>query len=218
MYRTDALLSLDKTLAKKALEKFGTPHTALGHIGEIIDALIPTLDSDFIKTGGDVFIARDAQIDESAKIIGPCIIDKGATVRHGAYLRGNVIVGKGAVVGNSSEIKNSILFDLCQVPHFNYVGDSILGYRAHLGAGAVISNLRSDKKSVKIRLENEIIDTSLTKMGAIVGDFCEIGCSAVLCPGSVIGRESVVYPLSLVRGFVPEGCIYKNNGEIVRRL
>ena len=168
--------------------------------------LNPTL---YQKHGDDIWIARDAKVAPTALINGPCIIDSGAEIRHCAYIRGSAIIGKGAVVGNSCELKNCILFDMVQVPHFNYVGDSILGYRSHMGAGAVTSNVKSDKTPVSVKADGEVIQTGRKKLGAILGDNVEIGCNSVLCPGTVIGRNTNVYPLSRVRGVIPPNSIYK---------
>ena len=180
-------------------------------LGESLDV------REYEKMGEGVYISRSAKIDSSAKIEGACIIGKGAVLRKGAYVRGNCIIGDGCVIGNSSEIKNSILFNECQVPHFNYVGDSILGYKAHLGAGAKISNLKSDKTNVCITVNGEKLKTDLKKLGAILGDRVEIGCNAVLNPGTVIGRNTTVYPLSSVRGYVEENSIYKSEQNIIMK-
>ena len=181
---------------------------------ELFGALDPKKFDDF---GGGVFIAKSAKVASSASIIGPCSVDEDAEIRHCAFIRGNAIVGKGAVVGNSTELKNVILFDKVQVPHYNYVGDSILGYKAHLGAGAITSNVKSDKTNVSISLQNQRYNTNLRKFGAILGDCVEVGCGTVLNPGTVVGKNTNVYPLSLVRGYVPQNSIYKSRDDIVRK-
>jgi NDP-sugar pyrophosphorylase family protein len=169
------------------------------------------------KWGDNVWIARSASVAESASITGPVIIDEEAEVRHCAFIRGNAIVGKGAVVGNSTELKNVILFDGVQVPHYNYVGDSILGYRSHMGAGSITSNVKSDKTLVEIRCGEDKVKTGLKKMGAVLGSFVEVGCGSILNPGTVIGSHTNVYPLSSVRGYVPGASIYKRQGEVVEK-
>lgn len=165
----------------------------------------------------DVWIAKSATVAPTAYIHGPAIIGKNAEIRHCAFIRGNAIVGEGTVVGNSTELKNVILFNKVQVPHYNYVGDSILGYKAHMGAGSITSNVKSDKTLVTIRIQNERIETGLKKMGAILGDNVEVGCGSVLNPGTIIGKEANIYPLSSVRGYVPMRSIYKKAGEIAKK-
>ena len=167
------------------------------------------------KRGENVWIARSASVAESASITGPVIIDEEAEIRHCAFIRGNAIVGRGSVVGNSTELKNVILFDGVQVPHYNYVGDSILGYRSHMGAGSITSNVKSDKTLVEIRCGEDKVKTGLKKMGAVLGSFVEVGCGSILNPGTVIGSHTNVYPLSSVRGYVPGASIYKRQGEVV---
>ena len=212
------LFDLEQTAVSSFLEKTVYPWESIPKIRDYILMLGATLDTrEYEKMGEGIYISRNAKIDTGVKIEGTCIIGAGAQIRHGAYLRGNCIIGELCVVGNSCEIKNSILFNECQVPHFNYVGDSILGYRAHLGAGAKISNLKSDKSEVTISVKGEKILTGLKKLGAIVGDFAEIGCNAVLNPGTVIGKRTTVYPLSSVRGYVAENSIYKSENEIVKK-
>ncbi len=173
--------------------------------------------SEYAQVGENIWIAKTATVAASASLNGPLIVDHGAEIRHCAFIRGSAIVGKNCVVGNSTELKNCILFDGVQVPHFNYVGDSILGYKAHMGAGAVTSNVKSDKTNVAVRSEDGRIETGLRKFGAMLGDRVEIGCNSVLNPGTVIGRDSIVYPTSCVRGVVPEESIYKGAENIVRR-
>ena len=168
----------------------------------------------FRSKGDNVWIARNAKVYPSACINGPAIIDEEAEIRHCAFIRGNAIVGKGAVVGNSTELKNVILFNKVQVPHYNYVGDSILGYKAHMGAGSITSNVKSDKTLVVVKAGDERFETGLKKFGAMLGDNVEVGCNSVLNPGTVIGRETNVYPTSMVRGFIPANSIYKKQGEV----
>ena len=171
----------------------------------------------FRQAGENIWIAKSARVFDSAYIAGPCIIDEDAEVRHCAFIRGNAMVGRGAVVGNSTELKNCLLFDGVQVPHYNYVGDSILGHKSHMGAGSITSNVKSDKTPVTVQLDNVRIQTGRKKIGAILGDYVEVGCGAVLNPGTVVGARSSIYPLSMVRGFVPADSIYKKRGEVVRR-
>ena len=210
------IFDIEKTVAKTLLLKYKSPWEALPHIKEFILTLAPTLDKEiFTEVKPTVWIAKSAVISPSADISGPCIIGENTEVRHSAFIRGSVIVGKNCVVGNSTEMKNSIVFDSVQIPHYNYVGDSILGYRSHLGAGVVTSNVKSDKSPVSIKNGRDKIETGLKKFGAILGDFVEVGCNSVLCPGTVIGRNTTVYPLSLVRGFVPENSIFKSAENIV---
>ena len=213
---TEALLDLEKTIAGPLFDGIEYPWEALPKIKAYTQALCDGLDSDqFAEVAPGVFVHHTATIAPTASIAGPCVIDEGAEIRHCAYIRGSVIVGKGAVVGNSSELKNCVLFDGCQVPHYNYVGDSILGYKAHMGAGSILSNVRADKANITVRPIG--IATGLRKFGAILGDHAEIGCNAVLNPGTVIGRHAQVYPTSAVRGCVPEGGIHKADGQVVLR-
>lgn len=210
------LFNLDETIARDLFDGVTYPWEVLPKIGEFIVKLGETLSLDeYDKRGDNVWIAKDAKVFESAYIKGPCIIGKGAEVRHCAFIRGNAIVGEGAVVGNSTELKNVVLFNKVQVPHYNYVGDSILGFKAHMGAGSITSNVKSDKKLVVIKDGKDTIETGLKKVGAFLGDNVEVGCGSVLNPGTVIGRESNIYPLSSVRGVVAGGSIYKNKGEVV---
>lgn len=214
--RTDNLFDFEKTIAGEYLSGFDIPWQALGGIGDYITALGKRLPSEkFREVSENVWVAKSATVSPTAFIGSPCIIDEGAEIRHCAYIRGSAIVGKGAVVGNSVELKNAILSDGVQVPHFNYVGDSILGYKAHLGAGAVTSNVKSDKSLVTVKTADGKIETGLKKFGAMVGDFCEVGCNAVLCPGTVLGRNVMVYPTSMVRGYIRENSIFKNDGTVV---
>ncbi len=174
-------------------------------------------EDDFERKGDNVWIAKSAKVAPSASITGPCIIDENAEIRHCAFIRGNAIVGKNSVVGNSTELKNVILFDNVQVPHYNYVGDSVLGYRSHMGAGSITSNVKSDKTLVCVNLDGERVETGYKKFGAMLGDFVEVGCGSVLNPGTVIGKNTNIYPLSSVRGYVPENSIYKKQGEVAAR-
>ncbi len=212
------LFDTDKTIAKKIFENKEYPWEVLPCIKDFIVELgknLPKEIYDEIKE--NVWVAKSANVFDSAYIAGPCIIDENAEVRQCAFIRGSAIIGKNVVLGNSCEIKNAILFDNVQVPHFNYVGDSILGYKAHMGAGSVTSNVKSDKTLVVIKDENERIETNLKKVGAMLGDNVEVGCNSVLCPGSVIGRGTTIYPLSMVRGVVKENSIYKGKNDIVER-
>lgn len=208
----------ENTIAYEIFEGYTYPFEVLGEIGGFIEELGKKLDeSRYEKKGENVWIAKSAKVYDTAYINGPAIIDEEAEIRHCAFIRGNAIVGKKAVVGNSTELKNVILFNNVQVPHYNYVGDSILGYKAHMGAGSITSNVKSDKTLVTISYNNEKIETGLKKMGAILGDNVEVGCNSVLNPGTVVGRESNIYPLSMVRGYVEEKSVYKSQGEIVEK-
>ena len=212
------LLDLDKTIAKKLFEGKTYPWEVLDEIKGFILELGPTLDpAEYDNPAEGVWVAKDAKIFPSAWLGAPCIIDHGAEVRHCAFIRGSAIVGKNAVVGNSVELKNVVLFDNVQTPHYNYVGDSILGYKAHMGAGSITSNVKSDKTLVVIKAEEEQIETKRKKVGAMLGDCVEVGCNSVLNPGTVIGRHSNVYPTSSVRGVVPADSIYKGAGKIVSK-
>ena len=218
MYKTSELLDLSHTIAEPLFEGLDYPWEALGGIKEFILKLGPTLPEDeFDHPGEGIWIARDATVFPSAYIGAPCIIDHGAEVRHCAFIRGSAIVGKNCVVGNSVELKNVVLFDNVQTPHYNYVGDSILGYKSHMGAGSITSNVKSDKTLVVVKDGDEHIETGLKKFGAILGDHVEVGCNSVLNPGSVLGRGVSVYPTSSVRGVVHEGCIFKSENCIVKR-
>ncbi len=210
-----ALYTLEETIAKDIFEGVAYPWEVLKKISDFIVALGNTLPEEiFEKKGDNVWIARNAKVYPSACINGPAIIDEEAEIRHCAFIRGNAIVGKGAVVGNSTELKNVILFNKVQVPHYNYVGDSILGYKAHMGAGSITSNVKSDKTLVVVKAGDERFETGLKKFGAMLGDNVEVGCNSVLNPGTVIGRETNVYPTSMVRGFIPANSIYKKQGEV----
>ena len=210
------LLDLSKTIAAELFEGKTYPWEVLDEIKPFILKLGETLPADeYDHPAEGVWIAKDATVFPSAYIGAPCIIDHGAEVRHCAFIRGSAIVGKNAVVGNSVELKNVVLFDNVQTPHYNYVGDSVLGYKAHMGAGSITSNVRSDKKLVVVHAPEGGIETGLKKFGAMLGDYVECGCNSVLNPGTVVGRHSNIYPTSCVRGVVPENSIYKNNGKIV---
>ena len=213
------LLNLNETIAKDIFKNIKYPWQAIANIEEFIIKLGNTLDlKKFEKVGNNIWIAKNAKIAKTASITGPCIIDEEAEIRHCAYIRKNAIIGKGVVIGNSSELKNVIIFNKAEIPHFNYVGDSILGYKSHLGAGSIVSNLKSDKTQVKIKHKGKEIDTNLRKFGAIIADKVEVGCSAVLNPGTIIGRDSIIYPLSSVRGVIVENSIYKNKNEIISKM
>ena len=218
MYEIKDLLDLSKTIAAPLCEGKTYPWEALADISDFIIALGSTLPEDeYEKRAENVWVARDAKVFPSAYIGSPCIIDHGAEVRHCAFIRGSAIVGKNAVVGNSTELKNVVLFDCVQTPHYNYVGDSILGYKSHMGAGSITSNVKSDKTLVVIKNGDELIETGRKKVGAILGDYVEIGCNSVLNPGTVLGRHASVYPTSCVRGVIPENGIYKDKDNIVIR-
>ena len=213
-----ALYDISKTIAGPMLEAYTYPWEVLPHIGGIVKELGAALPQDEYDHPGEyIWIHKSVDVAATATIKGPVIIGPKPEVRPGAFIRGNVLVGEGAVVGNSTELKNVILFDGVQVPHYNYVGDSILGYKAHTGAGAITSNVKSDKKLVKVHAEEEDIETGLKKFGAMLGDFVEVGCGSVLNPGTVIGPHSNVYPLSSVRGTVNPNSIYKRDGVIVQK-
>lgn len=212
------LYNLEETIASKIFEGAEYPWEVLSKIEKFIIELGSTLSLDeYDKVGENVWIAKSAKVAPTAYINGPAIIGKNAEVRHCAFIRGKAIVGEGAVVGNSTELKNVILFNKVQVPHYNYVGDSILGYKSHMGAGSITSNVKSDKKLVVVKNKEEKIETGLKKFGAMLGDNVEIGCGSVLNPGTVIGKNTNVYPLSSVRGVVPSNSIYKKQNEIVEK-
>lgn len=218
--KIENLFNLEETIAKEFLKKFTYPWEALPFIEDYIIELGKTLDkNEYDEIKENVWVHKNTTIFETAYIKAPCIICEGAEIRQAAFIRGKAIVGKNAVVGNSTELKNAILFNNVQVPHFNYIGDSILGYKAHLGAGAITSNVKSDKKLVVIKDKKDKIEipTEMKKVGAFVGDYSEIGCQTVLNPGTVIGRNTNIYPLSSVRGVIPENSIYKNQNEIVNK-
>ncbi len=211
------LFDLSHTKARTWLERADYGHEVLDDMAKIITAVGGALGEDYEQVGDRIWIARDAKVSPLATVIGPTVIGHRTEVRPGAYIRGNALIGDGCVIGNSTEIKNSILFDGVQVPHYNYVGDSILGYLAHMGAGAILSNVRADRAAVEEKCEGQTLKTGRKKLGALLGDRTEIGCGAVLCPGTIVGRRSVVYPLALVRGTVEEDCIYKAKNDTVKK-
>ena len=215
----NALLDLEKTIAAPLFAGKTYPYEVLPQIGAYIKELGKTLPAEeYDVLDGDIYIAKSANVAPAALINGPGIIDSDAEIRHCAFIRGNAIVGKGAVVGNSTELKNCILFDKVQVPHYNYVGDAVLGFKAHMGAGAVTANVKADNSNVTIRGIEGNLETGLRKVGAVLGDFADVGCNSVLTPGAVIGRGTNVYPTSMVRGEVPANSIYKGKGNIVKKI
>ncbi len=214
----DALYTLEETIAKELFAGLTYPWEALPKIKDFIIALGETLPEEkYERREGNIWIARNAKVFPSAYIGGPAIIDEEAEIRHCAFIRGSAIVGKGAVVGNSTELKNVVLFNKVQVPHYNYVGDSILGFKAHMGAGSITSNVKSDKTLVVVKAGEETFETGLKKFGAMLGDNVEVGCNSVLNPGTVIGKNTNIYPTSMVRGVIPQGSIYKRQGEIAEK-
>lgn len=216
MLKTNNLLDLEHTIAKDYLNSFEFPWQALGGIKNEIIRLGETLNPDeYDHPQEHIWIHKEATVVPTAYIGSPCIIGKGTQVRHCAFIRGSALIGENCVVGNSVELKNVILFDNVQVPHYNYVGDSILGYKAHMGAGSITSNVKQDKSLITIKTGSERIKTDLKKFGAIVGDYCEIGCNAVLNPGTVMGRRSRAYPLTSVRGFILENRIFKGGTTLI---
>ncbi len=217
---TKNLFTLSESMAGEWLSGFEYPWEALKEIGFIIKKLARHLDLDiYEKKGEDIWIARSARIWPTVSVTGPCIIGENTEVRQSAFIRGNVLVGNDCVVGNSTELKNVILFNHVQVPHYNYVGDSILGFYSHMGAGSITSNVKSDKKPVAVKdpVSKEMIETGLKKFGAMIGDHVEVGCNTVLNPGTVIGRNTNIYPVSCVRGVVPADSIYKDQECIVKK-
>lgn len=212
------MYTLEETIAKDLFEGVTYPWEVLPKISSFILELGASLpEGEYEKRGENVWVARSAKVAPTAFIGGPAIIGKDAEVRHCAFIRGNAIVGEGAVVGNSTELKNVVLFNKVQVPHYNYVGDSVLGYKSHMGAGSICSNVKSDKKLVVVKDSDEKIETGLKKFGAMLGDHVEVGCGSVLNPGTVIGRNTNIYPLSPVRGCIPADSIYKNAAEIIKK-
>ena len=216
--KVNELFDLQETIAKDIFKGVMYPWEVLPKISAFIKELGKTLPmEEYDKVGEDIWIAKSAKVMPSASITGPAIIGKDAEIRHCAFIRGNAIVGEGAVVGNSTELKNVILFNKVQVPHYNYVGDSILGYKAHMGAGSITSNVKSDKTLTTVKTPEGIIETGLKKFGAILGDQVEVGCGSVLNPGTVVGRCTNIYPLSMVREYVPANSIYKKRGEVAEK-
>ena len=217
MLHTSELFDLNHTMAKRYLEDFEYPWQALKGIKALILELGSGLGEEYTEISPTVWVHKTATVAPTAFVGGPCIIGANTEIRHCAYIRENALVGENCVVGNSVELKNVILFDNVQVPHFNYVGDSILGYKSHMGAGAVTSNVKSDQTLVTVKNGEERIETGLKKFGAMLGDHVEVGCNSVLNPGTVVGKHPNIYPTSCVRGTVPEGCIWKNDGRIVKK-
>lgn len=216
--KTKELFSLENTMAATLLEKHEYPWTALSEIKNFIIELGKTLDKEiYEEVSENVWIAKSAKVFPSAYIGAPCIIGENTEVRHCAFIRGSALIGNNCVVGNSTEVKNCIIFNNVQIPHYNYVGDSILGFKSHLGAGAITSNVKSDKTPVSVKTSDGKVETGLKKFGAMVGDNTEVGCNSVLCPGTVLGKNCTVYPLSRVRGYIPENCIFKSEGNVVEK-
>ena len=210
------LFDFNKTIASSYILKYDYPEV-LNHIGEIIFEISKTLNNDYKEISPNVFVHKSVKIDKSATIIGPCLVLENSEIRVNAYIRGNVIIGKNCVIGNSTELKNAILFDEVKVPHFNYIGDSLLGYKVHFGAGSLTSNVKSDESNVTLTINSEKIKTNRKKIGALVGDKVEIGCNAVLTPGSIIGKNTTIYPLVMVRGEIPENKIVKSTTMVDKK-
>lgn len=217
MYTIQDLYDLDKTLAKDYLSQYTYPWEALAHIKDFIRELGPALPKEYVEVSDYVWVHKTATVAPTAYLGENCIIGPETEVRHCAFIRGNALVGKHCVVGNSVELKNVILFDNVQTPHYNYVGDSILGYKSHMGAGSITSNVKSDKTLVVVKGGGEKIETGLKKFGAMLGDYVEVGCNSVLCPGSVIGRNTNIYPLSRVRGQIESNSIFKNENDVIKK-
>jgi len=216
--KINELFDLEQTIAKELFERYIYPWEVLPHIHDFIIQLGNQLpQSEYVEIEENIWVSKSAKIAPTACLNGPLIVDEDAEIRHCAFVRGNAIVGKGAVVGNSTELKNVVLFNKVQVPHYNYVGDSVLGYKAHMGAGSITSNVKSDKTLVVIKGNGEHIETGLKKVGAMLGDQVEVGCNSVLNPGTVIGKNSNIYPTSCVRGVIPENSIFKNNGIVAEK-
>lgn len=212
------MYDLNETIAAQLFTGADYPWEVLGKISDFIIKLGNSLDSSrYENRGENIWIAKSAKVAPTACLNGPLIIDEEAEIRHCAFIRGSAIVGKGAVVGNSTELKNVVIFNRVQVPHYNYVGDSILGYKSHMGAGSITSNVKSDKTLVTVKNGSEVIETGLKKFGAMIGDYVEVGCNSVLNPGTVVGRHTNIYPLSMVRGVIVSNSIYKNKNEIVEK-
>lgn len=219
MFNAKNYFDYSRTIAAPLFDGIEYPWEVLPRLESFILALGPMLPVDeFEQVSDNVWISRSAVVAPTASITGPCIVDSGAQIRHCAFIRGNVIVGKGTVVGNSCEVKNSLLFDEVEAPHFNYVGDSILGYKSHLGAGAITSNIKNDKKNVEVHFQLGSIETNMRKLGAIVGDGVQVGCNCVLNPGTVIGKGTRIYPLNSIRGWIDEKSIYKHEGKVVEMI
>ena len=216
--KTEALLDLSRSMAGEYLKEYESPYLAIPHIKDMILDIQGKLDDSFVKINEGVFAHKTAVIAPSAFIGGPTVICAGAEIRHCAYIRGSALIGENSVVGNSTEVKNAVIFDNVQVPHFNYVGDSVLGYKSHMGAGSVTSNVKSDKTNVTLKIDGEILETGMRKFGAVLGDYVEVGCNSTLNPGTIIGRHTNVYPNSCVRGIIPAWHIYKNKENIVLKI
>lgn len=216
--KASELFDFSHTIAKEIFDGCEYPFEALPKIKDFIVKISQTLPKDeYTEISEGVFVANDAKISDKATILPPTIIGHGTEVRPGAFIRGSALIGDGAVIGNSTEIKNAVIFDGAQLPHYNYVGDSILGYKAHLGAGAVISNFKLDHSSVNVKMGDEKMNTGLRKFGALMGDFAESGCNSVINPGTIIGRNTIIYPLTPLRGVIPENSIVHNDGTIVKK-
>ena len=216
--KVKTMYDLQETIASELLERVTYPWEALKEISDFIRKIGPTLDpAVYEKRGEEIWVAKNAKVAPTACLNGPLIIDEEAEIRHCAFIRGSAIVGKGSVVGNSTELKNVIIFNSVQVPHYNYVGDSVLGFKSHMGAGSITSNVKSDKTLVVVKDGKEQFETGLKKFGAMLGDYVEVGCNSVLNPGTVVGRHTNIYPLSMVRGVVPADSIYKNKNEVVAK-
>lgn len=216
--KCSSLFNMEETIAADIFKEAEYPWEVLPKIGEFIMELGKKLPEDEFEDRGDgIWVARNAKLAPTVFLNGPVIVGRNAEIRHCAFIRGKAIIGDNAVVGNSTELKNVILFNNVQVPHYNYVGDSVLGYRSHMGAGSITSNVKSDKTVVTVRTGQSRIETGLKKMGAVLGDFVEVGCNSVLNPGTVIGKNTIIYPISSVRGFVPENSIYKSPTDIAVR-
>jgi NDP-sugar pyrophosphorylase family protein len=218
MYKITDLYDLDHTAAKDYLSQFTYPWEALAGIKEFIIKLGSTLDpKEYTEVSPQVWVSKTAKVFPSAYLGAPCIIGPETEVRHCAFIRGSALVGTHCVIGNSCELKNVIIFDNAEVPHYNYVGDSILGYHAHMGAGSITSNIKSDRKNIIVRHDDEKIETGLRKIGAMLGDYAEVGCNTVLNPGTIVGRRTSIYPTSCVRGEIEQDSIYKDDGTIIKR-
>ena len=213
--KTNSIFISDNSIANGFIKSYEYPYQVLPNIKEFILRFGLQLDQNYLKIEDDIWIHKTAKIGKNVEIVGPCIIDENAELRHNAYIRGSVIIGKNCVLGNSCEIKNSIMYDCSKVPHFNYVGDSILGYNSYMGASAVISNLKSDHSDIKIKYNDEVIDTHMKKIGAFLGDNVEIGCGCILNPGTIVLSNTNIYPLVSVRGVIPSNSILKTMNNIV---
>lgn len=217
--KINTLLDLEHTITADFFEGLEYPWEVFKGLSEKIIKLGKSLPKDrYDNIGDNIWVAKSAKVAATACLNGPLIIDEDAEIRHCAFIRGEAVVGKGSIVGNSTELKSSILFDNVQTPHYNYVGNSVLSYKSHMGAGSITSNLKSDKSLVTIKTKEEKVETNLKKLGAILGSNVEVGCNSVLNPGTIVGKDSNIYPLSMVRGYVPAGSIYKNAGEVVSKM